>query len=157
MLEKPNSQLSWLANKNHLIELRSELFQIFSGFYVQYFIALCPLTTKKNYADVLGILDKTSKRFQELATQQQIKPPVIQKIMHDFKNIQSFFEQDDIDMVSVYLLNIIQIDPKRVNLNAIKTMLKSKVFFPNDSINYILEQMNEFDNVSTDSPPATTY
>lgn len=37
-------------------------------------------------------------------------------------------------MVSIQLINITQIDPERIDHDMIKRMLKSKVFFPKESI-----------------------
>ena len=134
-LEIIQPQLDAIELKHYVEDLYYEIFNKFTKIYYRLFLNFCNFIKDENYQELENKMKKDKNDF--LIYLKEYVPKKANLYNYRINQLFKFFISNDIDEVTINIMNMNVFYSKIIEKNNLDILFKSKVFFPKKSINFI--------------------
>ena len=138
-LEIIKPQLDAIEQKNYIGDLYSDIFNKFTKIYYRMFLNYCKYIKDDNYKELEIKMKKDKVDFSVYSKQYVPKKSNLYNFRID--QLYKFFISNDIDEVTINIMNMNVFYSKIIEENNLDILFKSKIFFPKKSINFIFDYL----------------
>ena len=126
-------------NRFYIADLYTEMFEDMTKLYYSKFLEFAPKVTTKNYTLVVNKLGTDTNALEKSMSLAKVENT--SAIKFKLKQLIRFFSSEDIDEVIMCVMNMHIFFEELIEPRNIARMLKAKIFFPSNSIEYILNYL----------------
>lgn len=110
--------------------VKSNLFEVLIKKFLDLFLLFCSEANERNFKQIGAKIKLIETQLKQLAISSKISDQSMRNYFERSKHILDYFFDDDVDLMEIYILNIIRINPEVFDFEKVKLLISCKLYLP---------------------------